>query len=81
MLTFADQKADLGVGELLYSVALPRHQPQNGYEGPHITDTPGLVLQLLPLCRLVDAGEDVCIRIPQRTEKGLGGGVSPHHLP
>lgn len=78
--TFADQQADLGVGELLSSVALSGHQPQDAHEGPHVADAPGLLLQLLPLRRLVDAGEDVPLGISQRSEQGLAPGVPPNHL-
>ena len=79
-LTFADQQADLRVGEFLHPVALPRHQPQHAHEGPHVADAPGLLLQLLPLRCLVDAGEDVSIGVAQGEEEGLAPGIFPNHL-
>lgn len=78
--TFANQQADLGVGEFLHSVAFPRHQPQNTHEGPHVAYAPRLLLQFLPLCRLVDAGEDVRVGITECTEQGLTSGSFPDHL-
>ena len=78
--TFSNQQADLCVGELLHSVALPRHQPQDAHEGPHVADAPRFLLQLLPLCCLVDAGEDVRVGITQCTEQCLTSGIFPNHL-
>ena len=78
--TFSNQQADLCVGELLHSVALPRHQPQDAHEGPHVAYAPRFLLQLLPLCCLVDAGEDVCVGITQCTEQRLASGIFPNHL-
>lgn len=80
LLTFANQQADLGVGEFLHSVALPCHQPQNTHEGSHIAYTSRFLFQFLPLCCLVDAGEDVCVGITQCTEQGLASGIFPNHL-
>ena len=80
LLTFANEQADLGVGEFLHPVALPRHQPEHTHERPHVTYPPRLFLQFFPLCRLVDAGEDVSIRVAQSTEQSLATGIFPNHL-
>lgn len=78
--TFPYERTDLGGDELLNSVSLPSHQPKNGQKGPDVTQATSLVFQLLPLCRHVDAGEDVSIRVTERTEEGFILGVLPQHL-
>lgn len=78
--TFANQQADLGVGEFFLSVALPCHQPQHTHERLHIPYPPELLFKLLPLSRLVNAGEHITVWITQSTEQSLASGVSPNHL-
>lgn len=80
LLTFAGELTDLGVGELLHAVAFPGHQPQNTHERLDVADAPRLLLQLLPLGRVVDAGEDVRVGVAQPAVQGLVPGVPPDHL-
>ena len=75
--TFADEQADLRVDELLHAVTLAGHQPQDGQEGLDVAEPPLLVLQLLLLRRLVDAGEHVGLRVTEHVEERLVLGTVP----
>ena len=75
--TFADEQADLRVDELLHAVTLAGHQPQDGQEGLDVAEPPLLVLQLLLLRRLVDAGEHVGLRVTEHVEERLVLGSVP----
>jgi len=79
-LTFPNEQADLGVNKLLDSVTFSSHEPQYGQEGLDVTKAPLLILQLLLLCCLVDAREDVGLGITEHVVEGLILSVLPHHL-
>lgn len=79
-LTFAYEEADLGVDQLLHPVALPGYEPQDGQEGLDVAEAPLLVLQLLLLSGLVDAGEDVGLGVAEHVEEGLALRMAPKHL-
>lgn len=79
-LTFSNEQADLGVDDLLDSVSLASHEAQDGQEGLDVAEAALLVLQLLLLGRLVDAGEHVGLGVAEHVEQRLILRVLPQHL-
>lgn len=78
--TFPQEQADLGVEELLHSVSFACNQPEDRQEGPYFTQSPLLILQILPLCRPVDAGKHIGIGTAQDAEERLTPGILPQYL-